>query len=301
MAAKYASYAKAVKDLLQKPFSYDNKVELKTKAANGTSFTSDVTIAGKDGSAKATVQVAAKRGAFSVDKVAVSTDKKVLGEFTFADVSKGTDVQVKFTDGSRAAGVDTTANVVAEYRNLEYGSYTADFSVLDGIKADLAGVFKYREFLIGANAKVNTTLLADKPVASAKTPVAAAAGPVSLGDVGFLLGYTTADFTLVAQTKKVIESVDLSLTHNASSALTAGFLATVPLAKDGKPAFTIGGSYKVDADTTVYAAADEAAKVSFAYKQKLNSIATVTVSTQIATASLGSDDHKFGLTLSLTN
>jgi len=301
MAVKYASYAKAVKDLLQKPYSFDNKVELKTKAANGTTFTSDVTVADKDGSAKATVQVAGRRGAFSVDKVVVSTDKKVTGEFTFSDVAKGTDVQVKFTDGSRAAGVDTTANVVAEYRNAEYGAYTADFSVLDGIKADIAGVFKYREFLFGANAKVNTTLLADKPVAGAKTPVAAAAGPVAFGDVGFLLGYTTPDFTLTAQTKKIIDSVDVGLTHTASPSLTAGFLATVPLAKDGKPAFTIGGAYKVDADTTVYAAADEAAKVSFAYKQRLNSVATVTVSTQIATASLGSDDHKFGLTLALTN
>jgi Eukaryotic porin len=64
---------------------------------------------------------------------------------------------------------------------------------------------------------------------------------------------------------------------------------------------TFGGSYKVDDATTVYAAADEAAKVSFAYKQKLNSFATVSLSAQVDSLNLASDNHKFGVTVNLTN
>jgi hypothetical protein len=63
---------------------------------------------------------------------------------------------------------------------------------------------------------------------------------------------------------------------------------------------TFGGAYKVDADTTVNAAADNGGKVSVAYKQKLNSLATLTVNGQLDAANLGSDNHKFGLTLQLS-
>ncbi len=61
-----------------------------------------------------------------------------------------------------------------------------------------------------------------------------------------------------------------------------------------------GGSYKVDADATFHATADSSAVVSVAYKQKLNSTAALSVSGQVNAADLGSDSHKFGLTLTLS-
>ncbi len=63
----------------------------------------------------------------------------------------------------------------------------------------------------------------------------------------------------------------------------------------------IGGQYKVDADTTVSATADQCAKFSFAYKQKLSAFSTVTVNSQVDALNLASDNHKFGITLNLTN
>ncbi len=65
--------------------------------------------------------------------------------------------------------------------------------------------------------------------------------------------------------------------------------------------FKFGGSYKLDSDTTVHATADHEAKVSLAYKQKLNSFATLALNGQVDAADLGSDKHKFGLTLSLSS
>ena len=80
-----------------------------------------------------------------------------------------------------------------------------------------------QNFLLGAQGKVNTTLLGGDKTKSA----------VALGDCSDLVGYTTDDFTVFAQVNKWGESVDLGLTHVASSSLTAGFLASVSL-KDSK-------------------------------------------------------------------
>ena len=63
----------------------------------------------------------------------------------------------------------------------------------------------------------------------------------------------------------------------------------------------LGGSYKLDADTTVNGTADQDAKLSLAYKQKLNSFATLAISGQVDASDLGSDKHKFGLTLTLSS
>jgi voltage-dependent anion channel protein 2 len=288
--SKYSSVLKNVKDLLQKPFSYDNKVELKTKASNGTTFTTDASI-GADGAAAANINVTGKHGAFGVDKLAVGTDKKIIGEFSLGAVAPGTDVNFKFTDGSRAAGAKTTASVGLVYTNDALGVATVDADALEGPNFDITLLKNYKGFLLGVQTKVNTTFLGgDK-----------SKGAVSFGDCGGILGYTTPDYTLFTQCNKCGEAVDIGLTHNASSKLTAGFLATLACKDKKAPKVAFGGSYKLDDTTTVFGTADEAAKLSFAYKQKLNTFATLTVSTQIDAVNLASDNHKFGLQLNLTN
>lgn len=288
--SKYSSVLKSVKDLLQKPFSYDNKVELKTKAANGTTFISDAAIA-EDGSSTANINVQAKSGKFSVDKLTVGTEKKIVGEFALADAAPNTDLTFKFTDGSRAAGAKVSASVGATYKSADFGVYTVDADALEGPTFDVTGLFNYKGVLIGASTKVNTTVLAEDK----------SAGAVSVADYGVLLGYTTPDYTAFAQTNKGFDNVDVALTHAASKSLTAGFLASISLKDSKAPKVTLGGSYKVDDSTTVFATTDAAAKVSFAYKQKLNSFATLAVNTQVDALNLASDNHKFGLTLNLTN
>ncbi len=46
---------------------------------------------------------------------------------------------------------------------------------------------------------------------------------------------------------------------------------------------------------------DQEAKVSLAYKQKLNSFATLALAGQVDAGNLGGDKHQFGLTLSLSS
>jgi hypothetical protein len=131
----------------------------------------------------------------------------------------------RFTDGSRASGAKTTASVGIVYQDPFLGTVTVDEDVLDGPNFDIAFLKKYNGFLLGANVKVNTTLLSgDKK-----------AGPVSLGPLGAIVGYQTADFTLYTQSNKACETLDIGLTHTASSSLTAGFLATIGIKESKAP------------------------------------------------------------------
>lgn len=57
-------------------------------------FTTDASI-GADGAAAANINVTGKHGAFSVDKLAVGTDKKIIGEFSLGAVAPGTDLNFK--------------------------------------------------------------------------------------------------------------------------------------------------------------------------------------------------------------
>jgi hypothetical protein len=58
------------------------------------SFTTDASILA-DGSAAANINVTGKSGKFSVDKLAVGTDKKIIGEFSLGDVFTRTDANFK--------------------------------------------------------------------------------------------------------------------------------------------------------------------------------------------------------------
>ena len=57
-------------------------------------FISDVRI-GQDGAAAANVNVKAKNGKFRVVKLAVGTEKKIVGEFALADAAPDTDLSFK--------------------------------------------------------------------------------------------------------------------------------------------------------------------------------------------------------------
>lgn len=225
----------------------------------------------------------------SVDKLTVGTDKKIVGEFTFSEALKSTDVTFKFTDGSRVDSKDINAAFGATFKTGDLGTYTVDADVLAGPNFDITGLVNYKNFLIGGSTKVTTSLLTD---------AGAAAGGVGVADFGALVGYQGADFTAAVQSKK-LDAFNVSVLHKASDKLTVATLAGV---SNSKPfSFKLGGSYKLDADTTVHGTADHEAKLSLVYKQKLNAFATLAVNTQVDAADLGSDKHKFGLTLSLSS
>eukprot|EP00353_Schmidingerella_taraikaensis_P012496 CAMPEP_0185578258 /NCGR_PEP_ID=MMETSP0434-20130131/12426_1 /TAXON_ID=626734 ORGANISM="Favella taraikaensis, Strain Fe Narragansett Bay" /NCGR_SAMPLE_ID=MMETSP0434 /ASSEMBLY_ACC=CAM_ASM_000379 /LENGTH=301 /DNA_ID=CAMNT_0028196017 /DNA_START=32 /DNA_END=937 /DNA_ORIENTATION=+ len=297
---KYSSYMKSLKDLLNKPYSYDNKVELKTQASNGAKFTSDASIKDKDGSAAGNLKVEYKQGNFSVDKLAISTDKTITGEFKLAGAAPNTDFTFKCTDGSRSSGADISAGIGAVYKDDAF-TVTADADVINGPNFDFTGVFAYQGFLVGGATKVSTNFLSAADAAS-KDSKDAAAAPVAVSDYNVLLGYKTSDFTVAAQTTKALSHVDVTLLHTASKDLEAGTIASFDV-KGGSTPFgiTLGGKYKLDSDSSIAGAVDSTGKISLNYSQKLSDFATIKASGQVDSLALDSDSHKFGLTLCLGN
>jgi len=288
--SKLADLSKAVQDLLVKPFSFDNKFELKTKASNGVSFGVDAKLTDKGTVSTLTLSGKNSTG-LSVEKLTVSSEKKIAGEFLLSDFAPNADLTFKFGDGSKTAGADTTATVGTVIKS-SYGTYTVDAEVITGPVLSFSGLYKYKEFLFGAGAKYGLGFLGeDKKVK-----------PGQLADKSALVGYQDSEYTVYVQgtSGEKGEAVEFSLKHAASSALTAGFTSSLSLKDATKPfALTFGGSYKIDDNTTLFGTTTAAAVVSLAYKQKVNPYATVTVSSQFDAAKLA--DQKFGLSLNLTN
>jgi len=288
--SKLADLSKAIQDLLVKPFSFDNKFEFKTKASNGVSFAVDAKQSDKGTVSTLTLSGKNDSG-FSVDKFVVSSEKKINGEFLLSNFAANTDVTFKFADGSKTAGVDTTATVGGVLRT-DIGTFGVDAEVITGPVFTFSALLKYGGYLFGTSAKYGLGFLGeDKKVK-----------PGKCADQSVLLGYKADDFTVYLQGAKTEkgDTVEFSLKHDASSQLTAGFTSTLFLKDATKPlGVTFGGSYKIDDNTTVFGTTTEAAVVSLAYKSKVNQYATVTVSSKFDAAKLA--DQKFGLTLSLTN
>jgi len=296
---KYSSIYKAAKDLVNKPFSWDNKVEIKTNASNGAKFTLDGSIQDKDGSAASNIKVEYAFDNIKVDKLTLGTDKKIVGEFTYKGAAPNTDMTFKFQDGSRASGADITASVGAVYTDSDNAlTLTADADILDGPKFDFSGVFGYQGFLVGGSASVATSLLASGDAAAKDAKDAA---PVGLSNYNVLLGYRSGDYTLAAQTEDSLSKASVSLVHNASDALSTGAIAGFDVSGSSAFDITLGAQYKLDGDSTVSGAANSAGKVSLNYKQKVSDFATFSASGQVDPLALDSDNHKFGLTLTLGN
>uniref|UniRef100_A0A7R9VX27 Porin domain-containing protein n=1 Tax=Pseudictyota dubia TaxID=2749911 RepID=A0A7R9VX27_9STRA len=288
---RYSKVLKDAKDLLSKPHSFDQKAEIKTTASNGTAYTGTVSISDKDGSASAAVKAEAKSSTFSVDKVEVTSGKTLAGEFSLKEAAPNTKFSFKFTDGSRASDADITASVGVEYTVPDAGVVTVDANVVGGPTFDFSGLFDYEGVLAGASASV----------AASSGDGDEKKGP-AVTDANVLLGYRTGDYTLAASTTKWLSVVNVSLVHKASKDLKAGFVASFPRSGDkGTFDIAVGGEYKLDNDTTVSSAANSKGTVSLTYKQRLNGFATVSASGQVDAMQLGSDNHKFGLTLQLGN
>lgn len=89
------------------------------------------------------------------------------------------------------------------------------------------------------------------------------------------LAYTTTDWVATLSGQFKDHKVGLSYFHKINSAATAGFDATFDIDKpQASPSkLTVGGSYQLDADTTVKGKVDTDGKISLSYAQKLNKYA----------------------------
>lgn len=305
---QFGSFAKAIKDLIEKPFSIDNKVEVTAKAANGLTVVADTTLAGVK--SVGNVNFKGKHGKLTIDKLSASSSKKVAGEFKFDSDFPDTQFSFKFADGAKATGVETTASVGVKIVNPTVGTVDVEVDPLTGPKFDLSFVksFPSTGFFFGAAAKIATTFYGEET--GDKKPAGAcvlSAGPVTASFASTLVGYKAADFTAFAQTcggcgPCGFDTLSFGLIHVASPTLTTvTSLALAPCKPEEAVKLTFGGAYKLNDSTTVSAVTNQDAKISLAYKTKVSPYATVTLNTQVDGTKLTTGSPKFGLTLALTN
>lgn len=295
--AKFADVVKSAKDLLSKPYPESHKVELKTAAANGVTFTAEAALgpvpAPKPGK-KPTPALSVKgegvvRGNFKVDKLSVDTNRDITGEFSLAEAFKGTKLTFKATDGTRAAaieGVDPISAVFGVEHRADFGTFTVDVDVLK-YSVEAAGVATYNGVLAGATAKV----------ARSKD------GAFGVDEYGALVGYKKGDITFAVQSEKKFESYFVAYHQIVSSVLTVAATAKVPAAVADAKKFQVaaGAQYKTDATTTVAGKIDHEGKLGFSYAQQLSALTKITIGAEIDAPKIASDNaHKLAIAVAFS-
>jgi len=150
----------------------------------------------------------------------------------------------------------------------------------EGTEATLAGVVGYEGFSVGLQSKVSRGMV------SAVNGTAA---------------YTSEDnvFTLYGLFKT--NRIGISYFQKVHPLVLAGFDASYDLDKTSPPKLTVGGSYQLDADTTVKGKFETDGKLSVSYAQKLNKYARLVVATAFNINTNVKSTYSYGFTLSLND
>lgn len=305
--AYFDSVHKSTKDFFKRNFSRDNKVELSAKADNGVKVTLEggvLTQVSKDDktgservvkSGTTSIKVDYKTSPVSLDKFEVGSDGTVKADLSLPEVAANTTASFKVEDGSRASsakisgkfGVETVQQVGVQ------AGVKADFDAVQG-DGSFSVLLKKSGVLVGANTAFTTPLA---PAADAKK---AKAG-FNVTGYDFLLGYTTGAATFGVQTGKKVSNATAFVHAAVTPQVTVAAQAEAALAKGAKGIkASIGGSYKVDKDVTLYGSIDNKAVIKGAAALAVAPKASLTVFGELNALKIEEDGkHFFGTKLSL--
>lgn len=313
--SKFADVLKATRDLLEKPFKYENKLEIKTTSKNGVSFGVE-SVVSKPSSTL--IKVDGAQGNLKLDKLQVGSDKKAVLEVSLVEAFPGAKLSFKAADGSRAvkhhaekpaaelskASAAPTAPqhkkadsgikaVIGAEVKQSFGMFTADFDAID-LAVTLTGAVNYSGAILGASAKVAG--LAESPALSA---------------YDLILGYKSADFTIAAQTDSKLANVSLGYFHDVSPEIKFATLAHFPTPGTAAPPADSGKSeagysvdaalaYKLDTNTTVTGKVNHKGVVGLSYVQQISPLTKLGFASEIHGAEIAGDKHTFGISLNIT-
>jgi len=283
--SKYVDVAKAAKDLLSKSFVYSHKVEIKSTTTDGVTFTGEA-VGSKP--ASASIKGEYNKGSVKVDKLQLSTDKKLVAELSMLEVAPGTKLSFKATDGSRVAGADAVAAAIGvEYRRPE-AVVTVDVDPVHMGVDGSAVVDVYQGLVLGGQFGAKTSK----------------SGDFAVSDYNVLAGYKTREYALSLGTEKRFQGAVLSYFQAVNATTSVAAVAKFPLAMVPSPAtmdIEVGTSYKPHADTTVCGKLNAQGKVAVSYAQQVSPMTKLTFATEFDAANVTSDDHKMGIVLSITH
>merc|ERR1711920_37920 len=279
-ATPFKDIGKACSDLLSKDYKVGkNTVEVKTKTANGVTFTPLATKSGDSMGGNLATKYVFPGGVST--EATVATSGIVSSTIEATGLAKGLTVTLDCETGKTA--LLTSGKATLDYKQE---AFTAKCSY-DYCKGDAAAA------VTAAYGPVTMGGSADYSVSKAAMTKYAAALQWDASDFAITTKYSEA---LAKADSKTYEG---SYFHKVSSAMQVGTELKKVQKKDVGLAF--GCLYKLDKDTTVKGKVDADGILSASYKQKISPITTLTLAATVDTACLSeSSKHKFGMALNIT-
>mmetsp|Transcript_58999 Transcript_58999/g.97541 ORF Transcript_58999/g.97541 Transcript_58999/m.97541 type:complete len:287 (+) Transcript_58999:60-920(+) len=281
-ATPFKDIGKACTDLLSKDYKVGkNTVEIKSKAANGVTFTPLATKSGDSISGSLAMKYGFPGG---ITTEATMNSSGVLSATTeVAGLAKGLTVSLDCETTTKGNALFSSGKATVDYKQ---DVFTAK-AVYDYYKgaASAAASAAYAALTVGASADYNVSK-------SALTKYAAAGQ------------YAASDFTIAAKLSEALGKPDGkvfegSYFHTVSKAMQVGTEIKKPASSEVSLGF--GCAYQLDKSTAVKGKVDTDGILSGSYKQKLSSISTLTLAAAVDTVNLTeSSKHKFGLALNIT-
>eukprot|EP00591_Stephanopyxis_turris_P000377 CAMPEP_0195525138 /NCGR_PEP_ID=MMETSP0794_2-20130614/25397_1 /TAXON_ID=515487 /ORGANISM="Stephanopyxis turris, Strain CCMP 815" /LENGTH=292 /DNA_ID=CAMNT_0040655515 /DNA_START=101 /DNA_END=979 /DNA_ORIENTATION=+ len=285
MPAKYADLSKKAKDTLNKGFDSNNSVKVNTKASNGVGYSASIS---SKGNGKISGKVGAKfshSSGFNVKKLEIANNGTLASDVTLTGAVDNVTFNLNVVMQPLAlSGAGEKCTVGLDYAH-DKAKVTFAVSPLLPTAASISALVQATDnILVGGSYSGE---LDDSWVHKS-------------GNVG--LGYSSGDSVVTLGSCSFFNKFHLNAFHQHSQDIA--FAATVGLDRSNisNASVTVGGTYSVDADTTVKAkvsvpkASTDGATAAFGFNQKLNSNVRLTAA---STVNLDPQDDLFGASFAL--
>lgn len=285
-ARDFADMLKSATDLLSSTFKFDNTVKLETKTQDGLKVKTQGKLAASGFSGK--LEGSFSRNNLEFKDLSIDTSSNVGGKMTLVGVADGLNLTFAAKDGLVAAN-KCSARFGFNYKKADLATFNMDVNVIDGPVVSADAMVNYQGVLVGGNVELDTGLRNAKAM------------DWTTYNVG--LGYDGGDFVVGVTSAKKFSQFNGGFYQkvNADTKIAATVNYTV---QDGEKksagdavCLSVGGAYALSGDTTVNGKFNSKGQVSGSYTQAFNSAVTLIAAAQVNAMDLGSDDHKFGLTL----
>lgn len=279
-ATAFKDIGKACSDLLSKDYKVGkNTVEVKTKTANGVTFTPLATKSGESVSGSLAAKYLFPGGVSTEATLATSGILSSTIEAT--GLAKGLTATLDCESGK--SSLLTSGKATLDYKQE---AFTAKCSY-DYCKSDASAAMSvaYGPVTMGGSTDYSISK-------AAMTKYAAA------------LQWDASDYVITTKLSEALAKANSkmyegSYFHKVSSAMQVG--TEIKKVANKEVGLAFGCMYKVDKDTSVKGKVDADGILSASYKQKISPMTTLTLAATVDTVSLSeSSKHKFGLALNIT-
>lgn len=249
---QYSDLGKKAKDLLKDDFSFDRKVTIKNKSANGVNFTTEATLSKKPVAGKFTMKFKPVAG-IEVKKLEFTSSDSAKGELILSDTGvDGLKVHAKV---SATGGAKATESGSIQFKygdaslsaDAEVDVVNKDFDFSTSVNVSTA----FDDFTFGAGVTV--------------LPKQAA-----LTNYGAAFAYTTSDVDVSMGSSDKFATVNVGYHQSVSSDVNFALTSTADVKKASVSKYGFGATCKLDSNASVAAKIDQGGVLSALYKQKYN-------------------------------